>query len=154
MEDVRLTAGDVQRITGVAPMTLNRWIADGFLSPENSGRGHGHHRLYTLCDVIAIAAGLRFKDEGAGPDRVRGVVRLVSGLGMAELRKQLAQGRWFPAPGAMLDAEYLPGFLFDPDVEFNPLEMSLTARALLKKLDLRKVVANVERSVAKLVGTA
>src|SRR5437588_55328 len=117
MEDIRLTSGDVCEIADIPPNTLDRWVADGLLDPANSGRGTGRHRVYGLSEALAVAAGIRYRREGAAPDRVAGVVRFLAGLPIDRLEEEFAAGRTFPVPGAMLGEAWLPGIMIPPPEE-------------------------------------
>jgi hypothetical protein len=149
---VLLTAGDVCRIAGIHPNTLDRWVTAGLLDPANSGRGTGTHRLYSLAQCVAVAAGIRYRDEGAGPDRVFGIVRFLASLSLERLEAEIAAGRSFPVPDTLLgDAPrpdcWLPGVMIEPPSES---EMSPGAAALMRRVALPAIVESVKRKVAEL----
>jgi hypothetical protein len=140
-----LTSGDVCRLTGIALNTLDRWVASGFLSPANKGKGTGRHRIYTLGEAVAVAAGLKYREQGAGPDRVQGVVRLLAGMPLERLEAELAAGNTFPVPAMLLGDTprpdcWLPGMMIRP-----PHNLPVGAAALIARLDLRVIVLDVRQ---------
>src|SRR5262245_55805585 len=99
------TSGDVCRITAIPANTLDRWVVMGLLTPANTGQGTGRHRIYRLGEVVAVAAGLKYREEGAGMDRIAGVVRLLASLPIERLETHFEKGETFPVPAMMLGDE-------------------------------------------------
>jgi MerR HTH family regulatory protein len=151
--EMLFTAGDVSAITGVHPRVLERWVSEeGVLSPRNAERGgRGRHRLYSLGDVIAVAVGLRFREEGADPGRVREVVRFIAGLGVERLKRELDEGKTLPAPGPQLGVTWLPGLMLDPEKDIPP-DTPPEAKVLMRRLNVKPVYEAVMKKVAKLTG--
>ena len=77
---IQLTSGDVCQVTGIAPNTLDRWSAAWLSGSAAGGHGTGHHRRYSLVDTFAVHAGVRWKAEGAGPERVASLVQFLAGV--------------------------------------------------------------------------
>ena len=144
------TAGDVCAVSGIAPKMLERWTLAGLVRPANNRRGKGRHRLYGLGDVVAVAAGIRSRDAGADYDRVPGIVRFLSGLGVTRLERELAAGRTFPVPGAMFGVTWMPGLMIEPPTG----EMSPGAALLIHRLNLATIYADVRKKVEELTEAA
>jgi hypothetical protein len=155
---VLLTAGDVCRIAGIHSNSLDRWVTAGLLDPANFGRGTGTHRLYSLAQCFAVAAGIRYRDEGADPGRVAGVVKFLAGQTLERLEAEFATGRTYPVPATLLEraaAEedvalpdaWIPGFLMEPP---NLDKLSPGTAKLLRRIDLVPILAEVKRKVEEL----
>lgn len=144
---IHLTSGDVCEIAGIPLNTLDRWVTAGLLDPANSGRGHGRHRVYSIGEALAVAAGALYRREGADPGRVAGVVRLLASLGIERVEAEFDAGRTFPVPGALIGHAEIPGFMNEPP---DPRTMSPGTAALMKRLDLVEVYAAVRRKVKAL----
>jgi hypothetical protein len=151
-ERVVLSTGDVVRVTGIAPMMLNRWCLDGLIQPLNEGQGTGVHRVFTLMETIAVAAGVRYREEGARPERVHGVVRLLGSMTLERFEQHLSQGETFPVPACLLDqldearpACWLPGMMIVP-----PPDLAPGLAALMAKLDLGRICQEVKAKVEQL----
>jgi hypothetical protein len=154
---MRLASADICRLTGIPPNTLDRWVSDGLLRPAAApgpGRG-GVRRQYTAGDALAVAAGVAYRRAGAGPDRVAGVVKFLAGYGIERLEADLAAGRTFPVPAALLQRaaapEGMPGELWLPGVMIAPPAWPTPgAAALARRLDLRAIYADVMRRIGEL----
>src|SRR5262249_23701761 len=107
---------------------------------------------YSLDDAVAVGVGRLYEREGASRDRVRAVVRYLATLGVARLKEHLTAGRTFPVPGMLFGDASLPGMMIDASECFDDLDPP--ARALVRRLDLRHVGADVERRAAELTGAA
>jgi hypothetical protein len=140
-------------VSGVHPQTLRNWCAAGLLRPAQpgtTGTGRGHR--FSLAQVFALAAGMLYRREGAAPDRVAGVVRLLAGMPGERLEAHLREGETFPVPAVLLgDAPrpdcWLPGLLIRPP--YDDPSLSPGAAALMRRLDLgplwEKVVREADR---------
>jgi hypothetical protein len=142
---IRLTSGDVCEIAGIPMTTLDRWVAAGFVGPDDAFAGHGRHRAYTLTQCLAIAAGARWRDEGARPEPVGGVVRLVASLGIKRVEAEIKEGRTLPMPGVMIGSDLIPGMMIEP-----PEDVSDGVAARMKRLDLARVYGAVKEKIAEL----
>lgn len=132
-----ISPGSLRRLTGIPQNTLARWCADGILRPVG-GKGRGNRRRFRIEDVIAAAAGVVYRREGADPGRVLGVVSLLASMPLERLEADLEAGRTFPVPGAMLGDSALPGFLIEPP------KVPPEAEGLMKRLDLAAIVRDVK----------
>jgi len=127
--------------------TLDRWVGAGLVDPANAFAGHGRHRRYTLSQCVAVAAGARWRAEGAAPERVAGIIRFLSGLGTEWLEAEIEAGRTFPVPAAMLGASCLPGVMIEPPSDPS---MGPGVAALVRRLDLAPLCREVKEKVARL----
>jgi hypothetical protein len=157
MNDRWLTTGDVSEVTGIHPNTFDRWVTAGLLGPAGSGRGPGRHRRYTESEVLAVAVGMRYRGLGADDGRVAGVVKYLAGVSPEQLEAHLNDGRTFVVPEMLLRrvaaAEgipycgTLPGTMTEPP---DDPALSPQAKALIKRLDVKAIRAEVMRKLAAL----
>lgn len=62
-------------LSGVSPKTLENWDHRGFLKPSiKSARGHGHARVYSFRDLIAIRVADELRAQGIEVHKLRRVV--------------------------------------------------------------------------------
>jgi hypothetical protein len=149
-----LTINAAAEVAGVAAQTVRNWVALGLLRPAQpgtTGTGRGH-RL-NMAQVLALAAAAVHRELGADPGRVAGVVRLLAGMSVERLEAELAAGRTYPVPAALLGVEprpacWLPGMLVRPPADDPTLTPA--AAAMLKKLDLAPLWERVRRDAERL----
>jgi hypothetical protein len=111
--------------------------------------GRGIQRSYSPLEVIAIAAGIRWMQEGAEPDRVKGIIRFVAGLTAEHMEAAFAEGRTFPVPREMFGEFELPigGMLIKPPIDDS---MSEGSRELMRRLDLRPLWDKVKSRISNM----
>jgi len=141
-----LTSGDVCEIAGVPMNTLDRWVAAGHVGPAAAFEGHGRHRTYTLGQCVAVAAGARWRAEGASPERVGGIIRLIATLRIERIEAEIEAGRTLPMPGVLLGNDLIPGAMIAPPAD----ALSGGAADRLRRLDLAGVCEVVRAKVAEL----
>lgn len=144
---VKFSSGEVCRIAGLHQNTLDRWVKLGWVSPVSGGTRRGDHRTYSLVQAVGVTAGARWRSERAQPDRVAGIVRYISGLDITHLEAELASGRTFPIPAAMLGVSWLPGMMIEPPATAG---MGIHTELLIQRLDLKKIYEEVRREAAKI----
>src|SRR5262245_20701785 len=145
-------ASDVCRIADIHFSSLDRWVNAGWLQPANSGLGTGRHRVFSLTELVAVGVGVRYRAEGAGNDRVAGVVKFLAGLPIEHLEAHLERGETFVVPAALLGtaprpACWLPGMLIKPP--YDDPELTPQALALMRRLDLKRIYDDVQRKLAQ-----
>jgi hypothetical protein len=143
---MKMSSGDVCEIAGISMATLDRWVAAGWVGLQNAFEGHGRHRTYTLGQCLAVAAGALYRAAGAAPERVAGVVKLLSDLGIERLEAEMERGRTFPLPAVLPGGDW-PGLMIEP-----PCDPSMTsgALALMRRLDLAALYEGVQQKIAQL----
>ena len=146
---MNLTKSDLCRITGIGATALDRLVAAGLLQPENTGQGTGRHRIYALSDAVAVAVGLRYRNEGAGTDRVAGVVRLLASMPLERLEAHLEKGETFPVPAMLLGDTTRPDCWIE-GMMIVPPDVPPAAAKLMKRLDLSAICRDVKTKAAKL----
>src|SRR5688500_17334148 len=103
----RYTTSDIREITGIPVNTIDRWVESYGVTPLSGGRHCGDQRYFSLAQLIAFAVAARYRDEGAGPERVAGVLRFLAGRPLEQLENDIAAGRTLPVPGPMIgDVEW------------------------------------------------
>jgi hypothetical protein len=100
-------------------------------------------------DALAIAAGLRWMQEGAEPDRVKGIIRFVAGLTVERMEQAFSAGETFAVPQEMLGDYELPvgGSLITPPLDPS---MSEGVRQLVNRLDLKLLWDEVKAGISNL----
>lgn len=149
-----LTSQQICTLTGIHPKQLDRWAAEGVLRPTmvKTGRARGGvRREYTLMDCVAVAVGIRWRDEGAGPERVAGVVKFLSGTSVEWLEGELNAGRTFPVSAAQMKHDWLPGMMIGLD-EVDP-ETPMRVKLLMRRVDAKPIYEKVKQQVEKLAKT-
>ncbi len=74
-EDVRLTVGEVEKLTGVTVATLRHYDKIGLLSPERTGEGVANNRkLYSAADLEQLQVIVTLVAYGFSLDEVRHVL--------------------------------------------------------------------------------
>jgi DNA-binding transcriptional MerR regulator len=69
------STGQVSRLTGVLPATLNYWHHSGFLSPSiRAPNGKGTARKYSFRDIVAARVARGLREQGISLQQVREVV--------------------------------------------------------------------------------
>jgi len=132
-----LSSGDVRELTAVAASTLNVWTISGLVGKRHREPcGQGNSRTYSALEALAVAAGVRWMNAGADPERVAGVVRLVASKPLEHLEAEFGQGRTFPVPQVMLRGIALP--LPGHGIFVVPEKRSRAAR-LMHELDLGRL---------------
>jgi len=72
--------------------TLNNWVRRGVITPVHEAEGTGHHRLFSLVDVLAIAAGLGLTSNGYSSKIAREVTVIIQSMTEEELEANFAKG--------------------------------------------------------------
>lgn len=87
-----LSSGDVCDITGLAPNTLDRWCADGIVTPAEGGEGTGVHRRFSPMQTLGlvVAQELRNGERGCAPVYIKKVVDAFARTNEKELAKRMA----------------------------------------------------------------
>jgi hypothetical protein len=154
-----LTVPEAARVSGVPVQSLRNWIVAGLIEPVQYGRAASAkgHKL-SLVQVLALTAGMRYRREGAGPERVAGIIHFLSRISLERLEAHLDKGETYTVPASLIQqaatAEclserfWLPGMLIAPPLDDPALTPG--ALALLKRLDLKLVYEEVQRLVDKL----
>jgi hypothetical protein len=151
--EVQLTTQQVCAIAGgIHPNTLTRWIDEGLLSPAGGGGRRGAARRFTATHALALAVGNAYREQGASPGRVAGVIRFLAHLRPEVLEKDIAAGRTFPVPSELFGAQWMPGMMVEPPV--NDPGLSSGVRLLIHKLDLAAIRARVLKGIAKIAKEA
>ncbi|MFL5909281.1 MAG: hypothetical protein ACJ768_01740 [Gaiellaceae bacterium] len=141
---------------------LERWVLQGLLGPFRRHRQErGNPRDFGRVElVLAVVAGCRYRQEGAGADRVQGVVKLIASRPWELLEADLDAGRTFPVTEAMVErvageegirvpAVKRIGWMIEPP----PAEtLSPGAAELLRKVDLAELLKVVRAEVDRLTG--
>ncbi|MBI2480721.1 MAG: hypothetical protein HYV60_19465 [Planctomycetia bacterium] len=73
--------------------TLNTWIKRGYIKPIKGAGGTGHHRVFSIVDVVAIAAGRGLRDNGYEPGVANGVTAIIQGMSEEKLLAEFKAGR-------------------------------------------------------------
>ena len=94
MSERLFSTGDILEISGLAGSTFDDWLARGIVQPVSGGGGTGHHRRFSVTQVVAItmAADLR-RGEEAGWATLRKVVERIGGMSESRLVGQFTKGR-------------------------------------------------------------
>jgi|GEM_PF-3698609 len=71
--------------------TLNTWIKRRVISPVRDAEGTGHHRVFSLIDVLAIAAGHGLRSNGYSDAVARKVTATVKAMTEEELLASFAK---------------------------------------------------------------
>ncbi|WP_390621226.1 MerR family transcriptional regulator [Urbifossiella limnaea] len=122
----RFTSAELCAITGLPSLTLAQWVGRGLLTPVRvGGRGRGFPHLFSQTQVLAVMAGLRWREAGAGADWVAGVVKCLGSLDATTLESAIADGRTYTVPAARLGGEWVPGELIEPTGEAGMLPPGL-----------------------------
>lgn len=151
--DAQLSTQQVCVIAGgLHPNTLTRWIEEGLLSPAGGGGRRGAARTFTAMHALALAVGNAYREHGASPGRVAGVIRFLAGLRPQVLEEDLAEGRTFPVPSELFGVQWMPGMMVEPPM--NDPQLSPGVRVLIHKLDLVAIRARVLKGIAKLTKNA
>jgi DNA-binding transcriptional MerR regulator len=67
--------GELARLSGVKPRTLDHWAATGFLRPSiRKAEGTGTKRVYSFSDAVAARAVRELRDAGVSLQSLRKVV--------------------------------------------------------------------------------
>jgi DNA-binding transcriptional MerR regulator len=70
------TFGQVVKLTGIKPRTLDNWAATQFLPPSiKPGKGSGTRRLYSFADIVAARAARDLRAAGISLQSLRKVVK-------------------------------------------------------------------------------
>lgn len=149
LDELRLNAGDICRLTGVRDRLLDRWATAGVLRPVNNHKGHGRHRIYTFDDLVAVFIGQRYLDAGAPPERAAGVVALLSKLGHVGLEHELAVGRTVPVPRSRSLFDLLPDDVMIEPERLTGLLSERQIEVLLVQLDTRVLYEEVKAKVTR-----
>ena len=141
------TNGDMVEVAGIPTSTLDRWLTAGLLGPQHTQRsGRGVHRTFTVVELLAVAAGVRWARAEAEPERVASVVRFIARLNLELIEANFAADRTFPVPAVMLQGFELPGtggIFITPQID-GP------AGKLFRELDLARCWEDVKVRIATL----
>jgi len=151
---LQLTSGDVCKVAGLVPNTLDRWAYAWMKGHAAGGEGHGRHRKYTLVETFALYAGARWRDEGAGWERIAGLVPFLARLPQERLEAEFEAGRTVPVLPHLFGALELPTgdtfggmFVVPPDYP----ELPPAVRDLMQRVDLGRLWEATTRKVAEMV---
>ncbi len=153
------TVDEVSQLTAVNPQLLRNWVAGGLLRPTRPGTtGSGRGHRFGFVQVVAVAAGVRHRTEGAGPERATGVMRFLAGLTLEQLEWHLGEGRTFAVPAALVrraaDEEGLPATYWVPGLLIEPPggDPSVTpaVNALMDRLDIKRIYDEVRARAAEI----
>lgn len=93
-----LSAGDVLECLSskkkkFSYTTLNNWIRRGVITPLRDAEGTGHHRVFSLIDTLALAAGHGLTGNGYSSKVAREVTAIIQAMTEEELLKNFAKGK-------------------------------------------------------------
>lgn len=88
-----LSTTSVCRFIGVPRKTLDQWIKAELVRPAIFGRGRGHHHLFAVPEVLAIAVGRAFRVGGLSLRRCGLIMEWIQGRTVEQLESDFAAGR-------------------------------------------------------------
>jgi DNA-binding transcriptional MerR regulator len=74
-DKLRFTRQQIAELTGVDDSTLNYWMREGLLRPEEGGGGRGQHRRFTYLEVNLAAVLGELRKFGTNIDSLRDMAR-------------------------------------------------------------------------------
>jgi hypothetical protein len=143
----RFSTGDAVAVSGVPPSTFDKWLAAGLLGAQYTERaGRGVHRTFSVMELLAVAAGVRWAKAGAEPERVHSLISFVAKQNLKHIEAEFAAGRTFAVPPVML-VLLVP--IKGTGTFVAPVTTGPTAR-LFKELDLAGCWKDLQAAISKL----
>ena len=138
--------GQVARLSGIEPRTLDHWAATGFLVPSvKKADGTGTRRVYSFSDLVAARVVKELRSAGAS---LQGLRKVVKALRRREFAENLGEARLIVSGRdvylqdhhdliSMLDS---PGQAHFP---FTVLDLGTTVRTLRSEAEKIKAAAYI-----------
>lgn len=136
--------------------TLNNWIRRGVITPLRDAEGTGHHRVFSLMDVLAIAAGHGLKSNGYSPSVAREVTAIIQSMTEDELLKNFSTGKTclMIVGKAKKTAQVAPVLMKRAAIVDNPENIDYAAAAQYglspTALDVKQLYDNIVTQIEKL----
>jgi DNA-binding transcriptional MerR regulator len=130
--------GQIARLSGIKPRTLDHWAATGFLVPSiKKAGGTGTRRVYSFSDLVAARVVKELRSAGASLQGLRKVVKALrrrefaENLGEAQL---IVSGKdvYLQDHHDLISMLRRPGQIHFP---FTVLDLGATIRALRSKVE-------------------
>ena len=135
-------AGEAANITGIPYRTIDHWARTGLIKPSISeAKGAGRSRLYSFTDLVALRVVRDLRNKGISVQSLRKVVTLLRAMGM---ESSLADGKLLVIGQ---DVAIVKGANEIESVLSTPGQLYLNSGVIF---DLRKPIADVQRTVARL----